>query len=86
MTIQAQIVRLLQKINRKYETAILFISHDLGLVRKLCSRVIVLCDGDMVEEGTIEEIFRSPKQDYTRQLITSVPVRTGTPLRRQLHE
>lgn len=86
VTIQAQIVRLLQKINRKYETAILFISHDLGLVRKLCSRVIVLCDGDMVEEGTIEEIFRSPKQDYTRQLIASVPARTGTPLRRQLHE
>lgn len=86
VTIQAQIVRLLQKINRKYGTAILFISHDLGLVRKLCSRVIVLCDGDMIEEGSMEDIFRNPKQDYTRQLIASVPSRTGIPLRRQLHE
>ena len=51
VTVQAEIIKLLQRINERDHTAILFISHDLGLVRKLCSKVLVLKDGDVVEQG-----------------------------------
>ena len=75
VTIQAQIIDLLKKINREDGTAILFISHDLGVVRKLCSRVVVMNHGKIVEEGDTEEVFRNPKEDYTKLLIASRPTR-----------
>ena len=71
VTVQAEIIKLLQRINERDHTAILFISHDLGLVRKLCSKVLVLKDGDVVEQGPAEEIFHSPKADYTKKLIAA---------------
>ena len=71
VTVQAEIIKLLQRINAKDHTAILFISHDLGLVRKLCSKVLVLKDGDVVEQGPAEEIFNSPKAEYTKKLIAA---------------
>ena len=71
VTVQAEIIKLLQRINREENTAILFISHDLGLVRKLCSKVIVLKDGDVVEQGPAEEIFKNPKAEYTKKLIAA---------------
>ena len=73
VTIQLQIVKLLQKINREKKTAILFISHDLSLIRKLCSRVLVMHDGDVVEEGETEVVFRTPQKAYTKQLIEAIP-------------
>lgn len=73
VTIQAQIVELLKKINREKETAILFISHDLSLVRKLCKRVMVMQGGYVVETGTAEEIFTNPKEDYTKRLVNAIP-------------
>lgn len=73
VTIQEQIVELLQKLNRQRGTAILFISHDLSLVRKLCERVVVMDDGKMVEVGLTEEIFNHPKEPYTKELIASIP-------------
>lgn len=74
VTIQAQIVELLKKLNRETNTAVLFISHDLSLVRKLCDRVVVMENGKMVEEGKSEDVFLHPKAPYTRQLIAAIPV------------
>ena len=71
VTVQAQIIKLLKRINKQDHTAILFISHDLGLVRQLCEKVIVLKDGDVVESGRSEEIFANPKAEYTKKLIAA---------------
>ncbi len=73
VTVQAQIIELLKKVNQKKGTAILFISHDLSLVRQLCSRVIVMYQGNIVEQGDVEEIFNHPKEEYTRKLIAAIP-------------
>lgn len=73
VTIQAQIIELLRKVNVKRETAILFISHDLSLVRQLCHRVIVMKHGQIVEAGLTEEIFERPQHDYTKALIEAIP-------------
>lgn len=75
VTIQGQILDLLKKINKTKGTSILFISHNLQIVRKLCHRVIVMNRGRIVEEGTAEEIFRHPKEAYTKTLIDSIPTR-----------
>ena len=75
VTIQAQILSLLRKLNREQGMAILFISHDLHVVRKLCERVIVMQGGHLVEEGRVEDIFRAPKMDYTKRLISAIPTR-----------
>ena len=73
VTIQAQIIELLKKVNRTYHTSILFISHDLSLVRKLCSRVLVMHQGRVVEQGEVEQVFLQPREDYTRKLIAAIP-------------
>lgn len=73
VTIQAQIIELLRKINREKGTAILFISHDLSVVRTLCSRVVVMNKGRIVESGSVEEVFTNPKQEYTKNLIEAIP-------------
>ena len=75
VTIQAQILELLKKLNRQNNMAVLLISHDLHVVRKLCSRVIVMKRGKIVEEGPVEEIFRNPKHEYTKALIAAIPTR-----------
>ena len=75
VTIQAQILTLLRKLNQEQGMAILFISHDLHVVRKLCERVIVMQGGHLVEEGRVEDIFRDPKMDYTKRLISAIPTR-----------
>ncbi|MCR5591646.1 MAG: ABC transporter ATP-binding protein [Lachnospiraceae bacterium] len=73
VTIQAQIIELLKRINKEKGTAILFISHDLGLVRTLCSRVVVMNKGRITESGTVEEVFNHPREEYTKQLISAIP-------------
>ena len=73
VTIQAQIIELLKKVNRTYHTSILFISHDLSLVRKLCSRVLVMHQGRVVEQGEVEQVFLQPREDYTKKLIAAIP-------------
>lgn len=73
VTVQAQIVKLLQRINRENGTAILFISHDLSLVRQLCGRVAVMQNGRIVEEGRAENIFRTPREEYTKKLVAAIP-------------
>ncbi len=83
VTIQAQIVELLKRMNRERKTAILFISHDLSLVKQLCQRVMVMKGGYVVESGSTEEVFYHPREEYTRKLIAAIPKvvrRTPAPL------
>lgn len=75
VTIQAQIIRLLKRLNETTGMTILFISHNLRVVKEICSRAIVMKDGRIVEEGTIAEIFRAPKEEYTKNLIAAIPTR-----------
>ena len=73
VTIQAQIVELLKRLNREKKTSILFISHDLSLVKQLCQRVMVMQGGYVVETGNTEDIFSHPKEAYTQKLIAAIP-------------
>lgn len=73
VTIQAQIVKLLKRLNKEKEISILFISHDLSLVRQLCGRVLVMQGGKLVEQGETEKIFCHPSMPYTKRLIAAIP-------------
>ncbi len=73
VTVQAQIVKLLKRINQKKELPFCLFPHDLSLVRRLCSRVIVMKDGRIVEQGAMEDIFENPQQEYTQKLIAAIP-------------
>ena len=75
VTVQAQILALLKRINVNRGIGLLFISHDLHVVRKLCTRVAVMHNGCIVETGPTEEVFRSPQDDYTKRLIAAIPTR-----------
>ncbi|MCS2170533.1 microcin C ABC transporter ATP-binding protein YejF [Scandinavium sp. TWS1a] len=69
-TVQAQILALLKSLQQKHQLAYIFISHDLHVVRSLCHQVIVLRQGEVVEQGDCQRVFAAPAQEYTRQLIT----------------
>ncbi|MCT8998279.1 ABC transporter ATP-binding protein [Chelativorans intermedius] len=71
MSVQAQVVDLLRDLQRRHDLAYLFISHDLKVVRALANEVIVMRAGKVVEAGTAEQIFHSPKTDYTKALIAA---------------
>jgi oligopeptide/dipeptide ABC transporter ATP-binding protein len=73
VTVQAQIVTLLKQLNRELGTAIMLITHNMALVASICSRVIVMYAGRVVEEGPVEQIFKSPQHPYTWALLRSVP-------------
>ncbi|MGO5114140.1 ABC transporter ATP-binding protein [Candidatus Avoscillospira sp. LCP25S3_F1] len=73
VTIQAQILQLMRQIRDDNNTGILLITHDLGVVAEMCSRVIVMYAGRIVEEAPVQELFASPKHPYTQGLIASVP-------------
>ncbi|MDR1030363.1 MAG: ABC transporter ATP-binding protein [Treponema sp.] len=79
---QAQILHLLKRINRDFGTAILFISHDLGLISRLCDRLMVMYAGKILEEGTVDEVFADPRHEYTKGLMGSIPQQNqkGKPL------
>ena len=75
VTTQESILKLLKKLNKKYNMGILFISHNLKVINEICNRVIVMKDGNMVEEGQVEEVFHFPKEEYTKELIAAIPTR-----------
>lgn len=75
VTIQAQILELLKEINRKHGTGILFISHDLAVIRRLCRRVLVMNEGRVEEAGEVEMVFEHPEKEYTRKLLAAIPNR-----------
>jgi len=79
VTIQAQILVLLAELQKKLGTAIVFITHDLGIVRRLADRVYVMRRGEVVENGPTEEIFSRPKHEYTKMLLAAEPTGRKAP-------
>ncbi|TBY75661.1 ABC transporter ATP-binding protein [Rhizobium leguminosarum bv. viciae] len=73
VTVQAQILELLRQLKAVHGMSLLFITHDLGIVRKFADRVCVMTKGRIVETGTVAEVFTNPKHDYTRHLLASEP-------------
>jgi peptide/nickel transport system ATP-binding protein len=77
VTIQAQILDLMKNLNEELDMGIIFITHDLGVVAELCSRVVVMYLGEIVEQASIDELFSRPLHPYTRGLIKSIPQLDG---------
>ena len=75
VTIQAEILELLKRLNREHGMAILLISHNLHVVRKLCTRVAVMQRGRLVEDRPVVDIFRDPRHEYTKKLLAAIPTR-----------
>ncbi|MDF2474269.1 MAG: transporter ATP-binding protein [Anaerocolumna sp.] len=73
VTIQGTILNLIQSMNQKYGTAVILISHDLSVIKKICARALVMQDGVIVEQGTTHELFLNPRNDYTKKLIAAMP-------------
>jgi len=67
-------VNLLLQLQRKFNLTMLFISHDLSVVRVLCDRVAVMNQGRIVEMGVADQIFNAPKQEYTQELLAAIPI------------
>jgi oligopeptide/dipeptide ABC transporter ATP-binding protein len=78
VTIQAQILELLAELRSRLGMAMILITHDLGIVAEVCDRVLVMYAGQVVEHGTVEELFREPRHPYTEGLLAAVP-RLGRP-------
>ena len=66
----------MQELGREYGLTMLFVSHDLAVVRHLADRILVLHKGELVEQGTGEALFEHPQQEYTRQLLSAIPGRS----------
>ena len=73
VTTQAQILELLQKLNRELQTAVLLISHDLEVIHRLCSRVFIMYAGRVVESGPVQAVLSNPGHPYTQGLLSSIP-------------
>jgi ABC-type oligopeptide transport system ATPase subunit len=79
VSIQSQILNLLKRLRTGFGLTMVFISHDLGVVRYLADRIAVMYRGKIVEEGDAEQVFHSPQNDYTRQLLAAIPSLAETP-------
>ncbi|SDX75583.1 peptide/nickel transport system ATP-binding protein [Amycolatopsis xylanica] len=86
VTVQAEILGLLRKLRDTLNTAIVLITHDMGVVADLADRVVVMYQGEIVEEAPVRELFASPKEEYTRKLLAAVPVLGQRPEGRRLFE
>jgi oligopeptide/dipeptide ABC transporter ATP-binding protein len=73
VTTQAQVLALLRELQRKYDTAIIFITHDLGVIAQMASYVVVMYLGRVMEQGTVDDIFHRPRHPYTQALLRSIP-------------
>jgi len=74
VTVQNQILKLMKDLQKNYNTSILFITHDLSVISKMCDRVAVMYCGSIVEYGTIKDIFKKPCHPYTKGLLSAVPI------------
>ena len=73
VTIQAEILALINRLKEETGTAVMFITHDMAVVAQMADRVVVMYPGKKVEEGTVHEIFSNPQHDYTKALLAAVP-------------
>ena len=73
VTVQAQILDLMRDLKRDFDTSIILITHDMGVVAEMADRVVVMKEGEKVEEGAVEDLFRAPSAAYTRKLLDAVP-------------
>ena len=73
VSIQAQIINLLMDLQKEFGLSYLFISHDMAVIHHICHRIAVMREGKIVEMGTRDEVIRSPRQDYTKELLEAVP-------------
>jgi ABC-type dipeptide/oligopeptide/nickel transport system ATPase component len=73
VSVQADIIQLLQGMRGTVDSAMLFISHNLAVVQEVCDDVVVMFQGRIVEQGTIDSVYRDPQHEYTRNLLASVP-------------
>ena len=71
VTVQAQILELLKKLTKEKGTSVIMITHDLGVVASMCDRIAIMYAGQIVEEGTVDEIFYEPHHPYTKGLLNS---------------
>lgn len=82
VTIQAQILDLMRKVQKEFEAGMILITHDLGVVAEMCQDVLVMYAGQVIEYGTVEDIFYRPKHPYTKGLLNSIPhFETGSRLK-----
>ncbi len=73
VTVQAEILLLIEKLAKTYNTAVLFITHDLGVVARICQRVVVLYAGEVMEAGSVRDVLTSPRHPYTQALLRALP-------------
>jgi peptide/nickel transport system ATP-binding protein len=73
VTVQAQVLELLKDLQRQHGLAMLFISHDLAVVGQMASRVAVMRNGQIVEEGAVRDVLTRPAHEYTQRLLAAVP-------------
>lgn len=85
VTVQAQILELIKKLQREHNLAVIFISHDLGVVAKMADHVLVMEKGKMVEYGKAQQVLHNPEQPYTQKLLGSIP-RSAKPYEKQHQE
>jgi peptide/nickel transport system ATP-binding protein len=81
VTLEAQIIHLLQALRERFRCSMLFVSHNLGLIAELCDEVVVMYAGEVVERGTVEEIFHRARHPYTQLLLQCDPARVAEPRR-----
>lgn len=74
VSVQAQILNLLEELKASMGLSYLFISHDLAVIRHLSDRVVVMCEGKVVEEGPVETLFEDPQHSYTQKLLSAIPI------------
>ena len=73
VTVQAQVLALLLELQRESQTAVLLITHDLGVVAETCSRALVMRNGELVEQASVDALFHAPQHEYTRELLAAMP-------------
>lgn len=73
VSVQAKIINLLKELQKKLNISYIFISHDLGVVKYMADRILVMKNGKIIEQGNRDEVFNNPKEEYTRMLLNSIP-------------